>query len=169
MIKIIKPRQSGKTSELIRLSENRGEYIAVATKKRAECLFQQARKMKAKIPYPVTLGEVARGGIDRRHIRNILIDDADAVLKEAFPGVQIDVITMTDTDADIPGADIQEMTSGEGCDFCKIAGKLLDVIETDDRIFVGLSGAHIQIYDGNYPGFVHCIKIRFCPICGRKL
>lgn len=165
MIKIIRPRQSGKTSELIRISENRKEYIAVATKSRANCLFRQAQEMGAKIPYPITLNEVSRGAMQGTNIRNILIDDADAVLKEIFRGTQIDVITMTNTETSI-----QEREPGEGCEFCEIPGKLLDVIEQPEpRIFVGLSGAYIQIYDEDYPGFIENIPIKFCPICGREL
>ena len=54
------------------------------------------------------------------------------------------------------------------CEYCKTPGKTLDVIETDNRIFVNLTGAYIQIFDEEYPGFVHNIPIRFCPMCGRK-
>lgn len=64
----------------------------------------------------------------------------------------------------------RETKPGAGCEFCEIQGRTLDVIEqTDPRIFVGLSGAYIQIYDEDYPGFIENIPINFCPICGRKL
>lgn len=54
------------------------------------------------------------------------------------------------------------------CEYCKMPGKTLDVIETEDRIFVNLTGAYIQIFDEEYPGFAHNIPIRFCPMCGRE-
>lgn len=54
------------------------------------------------------------------------------------------------------------------CEYCKMPEKTLDVIETEDRIFVNLAGAYIQVFDEEYPGFVHNIPIRFCPMCGRK-
>lgn len=55
------------------------------------------------------------------------------------------------------------------CEYCKIPGKTLDVIETEERIFVNLAGAYIQIFDEEYPGFIHNIPIRFCPMCAREL
>lgn len=55
------------------------------------------------------------------------------------------------------------------CEYCKTVGKEIGIIETDDRIFINLSGAYLQIYDEDYPGFSECIKIRYCPMCGRDL
>ena len=55
------------------------------------------------------------------------------------------------------------------CEYCKTPGKMLDVIEAENRIFVSVEGAHIQIFDEEYPGFIHNIPIRFCPMCGREL
>ena len=55
------------------------------------------------------------------------------------------------------------------CEYCKTPGKTIDVIETENRIFVGMAGEYIQIFDGDYPGFIHNIPIRFCPMCGREL
>lgn len=55
------------------------------------------------------------------------------------------------------------------CEYCKTPGKTLDVIETADRIFVNISGKYIQIFNEEYPGFIHNIPIRFCPMCGREL
>lgn len=39
----------------------------------------------------------------------------------------------------------------------------------ETRIFVGISGEYLQIFDEDYPGFCDNHKINFCPICGRKL
>lgn len=60
------------------------------------------------------------------------------------------------------------------CEYCKTPGKTIDVIEIDaieaeGQIFVNLAGAYIQIFDEEYPGFIHNIPIRFCPMCGKKL
>lgn len=55
------------------------------------------------------------------------------------------------------------------CEYCKTPGKYLDVIDAEDRIFVGLTGECIQIFNESYPGYIHNIKIKYCPICGRKL
>lgn len=55
------------------------------------------------------------------------------------------------------------------CEYCKTPGKTIDVIETENRIFVGMAGAYIQIFNEGYPGFIHNIPIRFCMMCGRDL
>lgn len=55
------------------------------------------------------------------------------------------------------------------CEYCKTPGKTIDVIETENRIFVSMAGAYIQIFDEEYPGFIHDIPIRFCMMCGREL
>lgn len=39
----------------------------------------------------------------------------------------------------------------------------------EDRIFIVQSGAYIQIFDDEYPGFSDAFLINYCPVCGRKL
>lgn len=63
----------------------------------------------------------------------------------------------------------QEDIESAECEFCGTPGKTIGIVETDDRIFVGISGAYIQIFDESYPGFVENMPIRFCPMCGRRL
>jgi len=95
MEKIIKPRQTGKTTDLIEISEKTGSYILTADRNRAECVFRLAREQKRNIPYPVTLWEYQQSGFKGSFINHILIDDADAVLQELFKAVQVEALTMT--------------------------------------------------------------------------
>jgi len=159
MKKIIRPRQSGKTSELIRMSEQTQTYIVTPTMTRAKITAQMAQELGHNIPFPVSLAEYLRSGFRGTFIKHILIDDADDVLQELFKEVQIDAITMTDP---------QPWEIAE-CEFCGTTGKTIGIVETDDRIFVGVSGAYIQVFDESYPGFVENMPIRFCPMCGRRL
>lgn len=159
MKKIIRPRTGGKTTELIRVSEETGNYIVTATRSRAECVAKMAREQGRKIPFPVTLAEYMRSGFRGSFIKHILIDDADGLLQTLFRGVEIDAITMTDPDP----LEISE------CEYCGTPEKTIGIVETDDRIFVGLAGAYIQVFDEEYPGFVENMPIRFCPMCGRRL
>ena len=159
MKKIIRPRQSGKTSELIRMSEQTQTYIVTPTMARAKITAQMAQELGHNIPFPVSLAEYLRSGFRGTFIKHILIDDADDVLQELFREVQIDAITMTDP---------QPWEIAE-CEFCGTPGKTIGIVETDDRIFAGVSGAYIQIFDESYPGFVENMPIRFCPMCGRRL
>lgn len=95
MEKIIKPRQTGKTTDLIEISEKTGIYILTADRKRAECVFRLAQEQKRNIPFPVTLWEYQQNGFRGSFINHILIDDADAVLQELFGTIRIDALTMT--------------------------------------------------------------------------
>lgn len=105
MKKIIKPRQAGKTTRLIELSEKTNAYILTANKRRALFVADLARKQNRNIPQPITVSDFRIGGFRGTQIRNILIDDADAVLSEIF-GVRIDAITMTT----YPGDELQTPT-----------------------------------------------------------
>lgn len=95
MEKIIKPRQTGKTTDLIEISEKTGRYILTADRNCAKCVSRLAREQKRNIPYPVTLWEYQQSGFKGSFINHILIDDADAVLQELFKTIQIDALTMT--------------------------------------------------------------------------
>ena len=96
MIKIFRPRQMGKSTELIKLSAKTGHYILTANRMRCDILFHQAEKMGYNIPFPVTVEEYFRqNGFRGSFITDILIDDADAVLCQIFSRVNIEAITMT--------------------------------------------------------------------------
>ena len=159
MKKIIRPRCAGKTSELIRISEQTQTYIVTPTMARASITAKMAQEQGRNIPHPVSLGEYLRSRFRDSFITHILIDDADGLLGELFKGVCIDAITMSDP----------EPWEEQECDFCKTPGQSIGIIEADDRIFVGLTGAYIQIFDEEYPGFIENMPIRFCPMCGRRL
>ena len=56
------------------------------------------------------------------------------------------------------------------CKYCKNPFKYLAICQNyETRIFVGISGEYLQIFDEDYPGFCDNHKINFCPMCGRKL
>lgn len=94
---IIGERCSGKTTTLIMKSAATQTYILTATKERAKCLFDMARKMDLNMPFPTTVSEFLRNGYQGSSIRRdgLLIDDADDVLKTIFRGIPIHEITMT--------------------------------------------------------------------------
>lgn len=94
MKKIIIPRQTGKTTRLIELSERTAAPILCADLKRALFVAKLAAEQGRNIPKPITVNDFRIGGLRGSRIRNILIDDADAVLTQIF-GVRIDTITMT--------------------------------------------------------------------------
>ena len=96
MIKIFRPRQRGKTTALIKMSEATGSYIMTSTRMRARCIFQMANEMGCNIPNPIIVEDYFRsGGMRDSFIKDILIDDADDVLRTIFRNVNIEAITMT--------------------------------------------------------------------------
>ena len=100
MKKIIVPRRAGKTTRLIELSERTDAPILCADLKRALCVAKLAAEQGRNIPNPITVNDVRIGSLRGLRIRNILIDDADAVLTRIF-NVEIDAITMTADPEDI--------------------------------------------------------------------
>lgn len=56
------------------------------------------------------------------------------------------------------------------CEYCQTPGKYIAVESFGDtRLFLGVSGEYIQIFDEEYPGRITNIKINNCPMCGRPL
>lgn len=100
MKKIIRPRQAGKSSELIRIAEETNAYIIVATRTQAVFLADLAQKQGRHILFPVTLREYEQSRFRGSYIRRVLIDDADAVLEQVFKEVTIDAITMTEQESE---------------------------------------------------------------------
>lgn len=101
MKKIIKPRGKGKTTELIKLSAKTNTYILVANRMRQIAVAKLAHSMNIDIPYPVTVEDYMRTHFRGSFIKNILIDDADAVLQSIFNTVVIDAITITETESEV--------------------------------------------------------------------
>ena len=154
MKKIIRPRQAGKSSELIRIAEETNAYIIVATRARAVCLADMAQKQGRHILYPVTLREYEQSRFRGSYIRHVLIDDADAVLEQVFKEVTIDAITMTECVMEQePSEDAQPVVPAHWIDQghkifkCSNCGNYLD-----------FGGVNAGRGDANY-----------CPNCGAKM
>lgn len=94
---ILGSRCSGKTSELIKKSASEGLYILTGTRKQAECLFDQARRMGYDIPFPVTWAEFQQCGFRGSFIQKdgLLIDEAGWLLSYIFKGIPIKAVTWT--------------------------------------------------------------------------
>lgn len=169
---LIRPRQRGKTAELIKESYENQTYILTLNRKRADNINRQAERMGLHIPNPVTLEDYKRtNGFQGSFIKEILIDDADDILKEIFRRVEIKTITMTDREPK------------EGCTFCKT---IIPEEDANDKAFCQgkYNGCQEEAFiwrdkdDGTFQieapsgdpysnGLV--VLIQYCPYCGRKL
>lgn len=78
---IIKPRQSGKTTELIKESNKHWTYIICANEKRKQYIVDVANRLGVDIPNPITANEVlASKGLQSPWIKEVLVDDLGDVL-----------------------------------------------------------------------------------------
>lgn len=72
-------RRKGKSTELIKLSNENWYYILCLDRRRALYLVEQARRMGLDIPFPITVDELP---LNSPYIRGLLIDDVDHVLQK---------------------------------------------------------------------------------------
>ena len=87
---IVGPRQNGKTTELIKLSAERNEYIIVSTLDMAQIVAKQARDMGLRIPYPVAFCELP---CQSRFIGEVLVDESQRILEQVI-GKPVDVMAV---------------------------------------------------------------------------
>jgi len=92
---LFKPRQGGKTTELIKISAKENIYIVCSDRSRVSYIMELARVLKLSIPFPMTFDEVKRKQYLARGIKKILIDDADEFLQSSIPDLEIETITIT--------------------------------------------------------------------------
>ena len=94
---IAKPRQQGKTTEMIKISAEKNIYIACLNQREAQRIFSQAKYMGLKIPYPVTFDNL----LDREYfagsmIKDVLIDNADRLLEYIVRPLYISAASFTE-------------------------------------------------------------------------
>lgn len=78
---IIRARQGGKTTELIRRSAQTGGYIVCTDQRRARQIAQHARDLGLNIPFPLTAGEWQRRDYHRPGVKGFLFDDLDMIIQ----------------------------------------------------------------------------------------
>ena len=78
---IVRARQGGKTTELIRRAAETGGYIVCTDQRRARQIAEHARKMGLPIPFPLTAREWQRHGYHPPGIRGLLFDDLDRTIQ----------------------------------------------------------------------------------------
>lgn len=87
-------RRTGRTTRMIKKAAENNIYIVVANRGRALCIDKMAREMGLSILFPITVWELKqmKSCIGRR-IREVYVDDADAVLEE-FIGTHVSYINL---------------------------------------------------------------------------
>lgn len=91
---IVRGRQGGKTTELIRRSAETGGYIVCTTRQRAWQIKQQAEDLGLYIPFPLTVAEWEKHAYHPPGVRGLLFDDLDRII-QAMSAVPVLAATWT--------------------------------------------------------------------------
>jgi len=78
---IIRGRQGGKTTEMIRRAAETGGYIVCTDQRRARQIAGKAREMGLSIRFPMTAAEWSRHSYYPPGIRGLLFDDLDRIIQ----------------------------------------------------------------------------------------
>jgi hypothetical protein len=98
---ILRARQGGKTTELIRQSAETGAYIVCTTHQNARRIARQAEDMELSIPFPLTATEWRSGAYYPRGVRGLLFDDLDRIV-QYLSSVPVLGATWTDDGEAVP-------------------------------------------------------------------
>lgn len=88
----------GKTTELIKLSNESWTYILCRDTQRVDNIVKRAGELNIDIPYPITIRELPLSSGSR--INSLLIDDVEDVL-EALLRKKVDMVTTSSEVIDI--------------------------------------------------------------------
>jgi hypothetical protein len=91
-MKVFKGKQTGKTTKLIEMASESGDYIVVANTQRADFVFKKAKEMNKVIHLPITFDEFVQGRYGSM-ITGFLIDDVDQIM-QMISRVPVNAITL---------------------------------------------------------------------------
>ena len=94
---IVRPRQSGKTMELIKQASESGAYIVTFSMAAADCIFRTAKESGYKIHLPITFRELFSHHYGRYCEGGWLIDNLDICLQGMTP-YEIHTVTFTENE-----------------------------------------------------------------------
>lgn len=93
---IFKPKEAGKTYDIIKHCAKHGGYIVCRDYTHCKRIFEMSQEMNVNIPFPLTFHEVMSKYYGRGCNR-FYKDDADEFLRVLFPDVEIKSISITGT------------------------------------------------------------------------
>lgn len=91
---IVRPRQGGKTTEMLRMAAENFSYIVCPTRKDVDRLWQLARTLDVDIPHPITWDEFVQGRYHLAGVGSFVIDDLDRCV-QYMSHVEIKAISVT--------------------------------------------------------------------------
>jgi len=94
-VKVIhKPRQTGKTTELIKIASQEGGYIVCHSRDEAYRISKTAEESGKPILFPITYDEYLNGLFCGKNIKAFYIDNVELLLSRIARGVPVNAISV---------------------------------------------------------------------------
>ena len=110
---IARPRQGGKTTDLVRLAAAEFLYVVCPDRQQVRHVQRVARDMGLDIPFPMTWGEFLRGDYRSKGVKGFVIDNLDLCI-QGMSHVPVRAVSLTDEDAPLPAVSDPSATGGTG-------------------------------------------------------
>ena len=91
---IHKPRQAGKTTELIKLASQEGGYIVCHSHDEAYRISKTAEELGKQILFPITYDEYITGSFCGKNIKAFYIDNVEFLLSIIARGTPVNAISV---------------------------------------------------------------------------
>ena len=101
---IARPRQGGKTTDLVKLAAQEFLYVVCPDRHQVRHVQRMAAEMGLDIPFPMTWGEFLRCDYHSKGVQGFVIDNLDLCIQSMSPVVPVRAVSLTDADAPIPAA-----------------------------------------------------------------
>ena len=98
---IARPRQGGKTTDLVKLAAEEFLYVVCPDQAQVFYVARMARDMGLDIPVPLTWEDFTEGTYNGRGVRGFVIDNLDMCIQQ-MTTVPVRAVSLTDADAPIP-------------------------------------------------------------------
>lgn len=79
---VVKPRQAGKSEDILQIAAREFSYIVCPTRDDVARLWARARRQEINIPMPITWDEFVSRRYNGRGIRGFVIDDLDRCVQD---------------------------------------------------------------------------------------
>jgi hypothetical protein len=96
---IHKPRQTGKTTELIEIASQEGGYIVCHNREEAYKILKTAEEIGKQIPFPITYDEYLNGSFCGKNIEAFYIDNVELLLSMIARGVPVNAISVNNEES----------------------------------------------------------------------
>jgi hypothetical protein len=91
---IVKPRQGGKSWDVLTLAAEHFSYIVCVDQRSAKEMWARAKDRKLDIPHPITWEEFINGRYGDKRLPSVIIDDLDRCIQKMVP-VEIKAVSLT--------------------------------------------------------------------------